>query len=102
MKSQRKRRRLGMLTAQQMQERALRRMLRRMAKETEEEKEQHRQLLRGFLKENEENSSRDGSSPNNGSNTSEPRRAKGLVEDVMETYGFTREEAIEEIERFGG
>ena len=91
-----------MLTAQQMQERALRRMLRRMAKETEEEKEQHRQLLKGFLKENEEGSSRGTSSPSNISNTSEPRRAKGLVEDVMETYGFTREEAIEEIERFGG
>ena len=91
-----------MLTAQQMQEEAIREMIERMEKETEEEKEHHRQLLKGFLKENEKSSSSGTSSPNNISNTSEPRRAKGLVEDVMETYGFTREEAIEEIERFGG
>jgi len=91
-----------MLTAQQLQEEAIREMIERMGKETEEEKEHHRQLLKGFLKENEEGSSRGISSPSNISNTSEPRRAKGLVEDVMETYGFTREEAIEEIERFGG
>ena len=91
-----------MLTAQQMQDRALDRMHRRMVKETEEEKEQHRQLLKGFLKENEDGSSSGTSSPRNGSDSFDPKRPRDIVEKVMAKHGFTREEAIEEIEAFGG
>ncbi len=91
-----------MLTAQQMQEEAIREMIERMGKETEEEKEQHRQLLKGFLKENEKGSSSGTSSPRNGSDSFDPKRPRDIVEKVMAKHGFTREKAIEEIEAFGG
>ena len=91
-----------MLTAQQMQEEAIREMIERMEKETEEEKEHHRQLLKGFLKENEKSSSSGTSSPRNGSDSFDPKRPRDIVEKVMAKHGFTREKAIEEIEAFGG
>lgn len=61
------------------------------ANETPEERAKAQQLLKGFLRENEANSSKGISS--------QPR---DLVEDVMQTYGFTREKAEEEIRAFGG
>ena len=80
----------------------LARDLKRMKSLPKEEQERQKTLLMGFLKENEEGSSRGTSSPSNISNTSEPRRPMGIVEKVMAKHGFTREEAIEAIEDFGG
>ena len=62
-----------------------------MVRETPEERKEARRLLKGFLQENAQDSSkRTSSSP------------RDLVELVMQRHGFTREEAEEEIEKFGG
>ena len=89
-----------MLTAQQMQDKAIERMLKRMEKETEEEKEQQRMLLKGFLAENEQNSSKGTSSSPSDSKPSANRKPRDIVEAVMQNYGFSREKALEELEAF--
>ena len=89
-----------MLTAQQMQDKVIERMAEELKKQTEEEKEQQRMLLKGFLAENEQNSSKGTSSSPSDSKPSANRKPRDIVEDVMRTYGFSREEALEELEAF--
>jgi len=73
------------------QEKVLPKLLEKLENETPEEREQARKLLKAFLQENEQNPSKGTFSlPND------------LVDAVMKEYGFTREEAEEEIEKFGG
>lgn len=79
------------MSAQEEHNEAMAEVWERMKKETPEQRKQARSLLEGFLQENEETSSRGTSS-----------LPRDLVEDVMQTYGFTREKAEEEIEKFGG
>ena len=89
-----------MLTAQQMQDKVIERMAEELKKQTEEEKEQQRMLLKGFLAENEQNSSKGTSSSPSDSKPSVNRKPRDIVEDVMQTYEFSREEALEELEAF--
>ena len=89
-----------MLTAQQMQDKVIERMAEELKKQTEEEKEQQRMLLKGFLAENEQNSSKGTSSSPSDSKPSANRKPRDIVEDVMRTYGFSREKALEELEAF--
>ena len=89
-----------MLTAQQMQDKVIERMAEELKKQTEEEKEQQRMLLKGFLAENEQNSSKGTSSSPSDSKPSANRKPRDIVEDVMQTYGFSREKALEELEAF--
>lgn len=89
-----------MLTAQQMQDKVIERMAEELKKQTEEEKEQQRMLLKGFLAENEQNSSKGTSSSPSDSKPSANRKPRDIVEDVMQKYGFSREKALEELEAF--
>ncbi len=89
-----------MLTAQQMQDKVIERLAEELKKQTEEEKEQQRMLLKGFLAENEQNSSKGTSSSPSDSKPPANRKPRDIVEDVMQTYGFSREEALEELEAF--
>jgi len=89
-----------MLTAQQMQDKVIERLAEELKKQTEEEKEQQRMLLKGFLAENEQNSSKGTSSSPSDSKPSANRKPRDIVEDVMQTYGFSREKALEELEAF--
>lgn len=89
-----------MLTAQQMQDKVIERMAEELKKQTEEEKEQQRMLLKGFLAENEQNSSKGTSSSPSDSKPSANRKPRDIVEAVMREYGFSREKALEELEAF--
>jgi hypothetical protein len=89
-----------MLTAQQMQDKVIERMAEELKKQTEEEKEQQRMLLKGFLAENEQNSSKGTSSSPSDSKPSANRKPRDIVEAVMRKHGFSREEALEELEAF--
>lgn len=89
-----------MLTAQQMQDKVIERMAEELKKQTEEEKEQQRMLLKGFLAENEQNSSKGTSSSPSDSKPSANRKPRDIVEAVMLKHGFSREEALEELEAF--
>ena len=89
-----------MLTAQQMQDKVIERLAEELKKQTEEEKEQQRMLLKGFLAENEQNSSKGTSSSPSDSKPSANRKPRDIVEDVMQEYGFSREKALEELEAF--
>ncbi len=91
-----------MLTAQEMQDREIVKIVARMEKMTEEEREQKLQMLKGFLKENEENSSGRTSSSRKDSDSFDLKNPRDLVELVMARHGFTREKAMEQIEAFGG
>ena len=89
-----------MLTAQQMQDKVIERLAEELKKQTEEEKEQQRMLLKGFLAENEQNSSKGTSSSPSDSKPSANRKPRDIVEAVMLKHGFSREEALEELEAF--
>lgn len=89
-----------MLTAQQMQDKVIERLAEELKKQTEEEKEQQRMLLKGFLAENEQNSSKGTSSSPSDSKPSANRKPRDIVEAVMQNYGFSREKALEELEAF--
>ncbi len=89
-----------MLTAQQMQDKVIERLAEELKIQTEEEKEQQRMLLKGFLAENEQNFSKGTSSSPSDSKPSVNRKPRDIVEAVMQKYGFSREEALEEIEAF--
>lgn len=78
-------------TEQEIADEAMQVWLPKMQRETKEEKAKAKKLMEGFLVENEKNSL--------GKKSSEPI---GLLETVMQKYGFTEEEALEEIKAFGG
>lgn len=85
---------------QKEQEELTTRLLKTLESETEEQKEEHRKLLKVFLKENEANSSKGTSSSQNASSQSKVKKPRNLVEDTMQRYGFSREKALEELDRF--
>lgn len=85
---------------QKAQDRIYRNLLKALESETEEQKEEHRQMLQGFLATNEQTFSKDTSSSLSDSKPSANRKPRNLVEAVMQTYGFTREKALEELEAF--
>ncbi|NLD05937.1 MAG: hypothetical protein GX672_08640 [Synergistaceae bacterium] len=86
---------------QKAQDKIYRDLLKAMESETEEQKAEHRKLLKGFLAENEQNSSKGTSSSPSDSKPSANRKPRDIVEAVMLKHGFSREKALEELEAFG-